>query len=113
MGLGGEALWLATALSGMLSPMRKPRQQASLSTHFTNETLRVDLTSDPLAPGVGVLLGKFPTASPFSFRYAAKTGVLAYEGGDLNKVPESDETLHDRRHAALVCDDTYERHRDT
>jgi hypothetical protein len=50
------------------------------------------VTSDPPAPSVGVLLGKFTTASPFSFRYAAKTGVLIYEDEDRTKVPENDET---------------------
>ncbi|KAI0283918.1 alpha/beta-hydrolase [Russula aff. rugulosa BPL654] len=42
--------------------------------HSTNESLA--LTSD--APPGGVLLGKFPTASPNSFRYAAKGGYLVF-----------------------------------
>jgi hypothetical protein len=65
-----------------------------------------------------VLLGKFPTASPSSFRYAAKAGVLVfsdnvYEDGDLTKVPENDEKWQDRGHTAFVYDDPYERHWDT
>lgn len=71
------------------------------------------MTSDP-----PVLLGKFPTASPSSFRYAAKAGVLVFsdnvhEDGDLTKVPENDEKWQDRGNTALVYDDTYERHWDT
>jgi hypothetical protein len=65
-----------------------------------------------------VLLGKFPTASPSCFRYAAKAGVLVfadnvYEDGDLTKVPENDHQWQERGTTALVYDDAYERHWDT
>ena len=79
-----------------------------LSVHFINETL--ETTSCPPA-----LLGKFPTASPSSFCYAAELGVLVfldnvYEDGDLIKVPGNDERWQDRGDTALVYDDAYERH---
>jgi hypothetical protein len=65
-----------------------------------------------------VLLGKFPTASPNSFRYAAKAGFLVfsdnvYEDGDLTHVPENDKKWQNRGNTALVYDDPYERHWDT
>jgi len=83
----------------------------AISVHFTDGTLSA--TSD-----LPVLLGKFPTASPSSFRYAAKAGVLVfsenvYEDGDLTKVPENDNKWQNRGHNALVYDDGYERHWDT
>ncbi len=85
----------------------------SISVQFTNQSLA--LTSDP---PTGVLLGKFPTASPNSFRYAGKVGFLVfsdnvYGDGDLTNVPENDIKWQNRGHTALVYDDTYERHWDT
>ena len=73
----------------------------------TNEIL--DLTSDPPAPGAGMLLGEFQITSPFSFRHAANTGVLVYEDGGSG---ENDKKWQDW-HPSLVYSDTYERHRDT
>jgi len=72
------------------------------------------LTSDP----PGMLLGNFPTASPNSFRYAARAGFLVfsdnvYEDGDLASVPENDKKWQSRGDTAFVYDDTYERHWDT
>jgi hypothetical protein len=113
---GGEAFWLDDRTVGYVVADEESKTTGlySLSVHSTNETL--DLTSDPPAPSV--LLGKFPTASPSSFRYAAKAGVLVfsddvYEDGDLTKVSENDEKWQDRGDTALVYDDTYERHWDT
>jgi len=65
-----------------------------------------------------VLLGKFPTASPNSFRYAAKASFLVfsdnvYEDGDLTNVVENDKKWQNRGNTAFVYDDPYERHWDT
>lgn len=65
-----------------------------------------------------MLLGKFPTASPNSFRYAARPGFLVfsdnvYEDGDLANVPENDKKWQNRGNTAFVYDDPYERHWDT
>jgi hypothetical protein len=83
-----EAFWLDDRTVGSVVADEKSKSVGlySLSVHFTNET-----TSDPPA-----LLGKFPTAYPSSFRYAAEAGVLVfsgnvYEDGDLTKAPENDE----------------------
>jgi hypothetical protein len=112
---GGEAFWLDDRTVGYVVANEETKTAGiySISVHLTNETL--DLTSDPPA---SVLLGKFPTASPSNFRYAAKAGVLVfsenvYEDGDLTKVPENDEKWQNRGHTALVYDDTFERHWDT
>lgn len=111
---GGDAFWLDDHTIGYVVADEETKTAGlySLSVHLTNETLEVT-TSDPPE-----LLGKFPTASPSSFRYAAKAGVLVfsdnvYEDGDLTKVRENDEKWQDRGHTALVYDDTYERHWDT
>jgi hypothetical protein len=113
---GGEAFWLDDRTIGYVVADADEENKAAsiytISILFTDETL--DLTSDP----PGVLLGKFPTASPSSFRYAAKAGVLVFsdnvhEDGDLTKAPENDDNWQDRGHTALVYDDTYERHWDT
>jgi hypothetical protein len=111
---GGEAFWLDDRTVGYVVADEEDKTAGiySISVHFTNETL--DLTSDP----PGTLLGKFPTASPSNFRYAAKAGVLVFsdnvhEDGDLTKVPENDDRWQDRGYTALVYDDTYERHWDT
>ena len=67
---GGDAFWLdSRAIGYVVDEETKTADLYSLSVHFTNETL--EATSGPPA-----LLGKFPTASPFSFRYSAKAGVL-------------------------------------
>ncbi|KAH9980333.1 alpha/beta-hydrolase [Lactifluus volemus] len=109
---GGEAFWLddRTIAHLVADDDSKTSSLYALSIHLT-ETLNV--TSDP-----PVLLGKFPTASPSCFRYAAKAGVLVfadnvYEDGDLTKVPENDHQWQERGTTALVYDDTYERHWDT
>ena len=111
---GRETFWLDDRTVGYVATEEgnKTAGLYSVSVHLTNETL--DLNSDP----PGVLLGKFPTSSPSSFRYAAKAGVLVfsdsvYEDGDLTKVPENDEKWQNRGHSALVYDDTFERHWDT
>lgn len=111
---GGEAFWLDDRTVGYVVADEEQTTAAiySISVHLTNKTL--DLTSDP----PGVLLGKFPTASPSSFRYAAKAGVLVFsdnvhEDGDLTNVTENDDKWQDRGYTALVYDDTYERHWDT
>jgi hypothetical protein len=83
----------------------------ALPVYLTTEALNV--TSGP-----PLLLGKFPTASPSCFRYAAKAGVLVfadnvYEDGDLTKVSENDDRWQERGTTALVYDDTYPRHWDT
>ena len=65
-------------------------------------------TFDPPA-----LLGKFPTASPSSFRYAAKAGVLVFSDNTrtaiVTKVRKNDENWQDHRHRTLVYGDTYVR----
>jgi hypothetical protein len=111
---GREVFWLDDRTVGYVATEEGTKTAGiySVSVHLTNETL--ELNSDP----PGVLLGKFPTASPSSFRYAAKAGVLVfsdnvYEDGDLTKVPKNDEKWQNRGHSALVYDDTFERHWDT
>ena len=108
---GGDAFWLDSRTIGYVvvdDEETKTVALYSLSVHFTNET--PETTSGPPA-----LLGKFPTASPSSFRYAAELGVLVfldnvYEDGDLIKVPGNDERWQDRGDTALVYDDACERH---
>ena len=111
---GGDAFWLDDRTVGYVVADEETKTAGlySLSVQFTNETLDVTTSGPP------ALLGKFPTASPSSFRYAAKAGVLVfsdnvYEDGDLTKVHENDEKWQDRGDTALVYDDTYERHWDT
>ncbi|KAI9510583.1 alpha/beta-hydrolase [Russula earlei] len=110
---GGEVFWLDDRTVGHVVGDEESKTAGlyAISVHFTSGALNA--TSDP-----PVLLGKFPTASPSSFRYAAKAGVLVfsdnvYEDGDLTKVTENDRKWQDRGHCALVYDDTYERHWDT
>ncbi|KAI0004573.1 alpha/beta-hydrolase [Russula compacta] len=110
---GGETFWLDDRTVGHVVTDEESKTSGiyAILVHFTNTTLRA--TSDP-----SVLLGKFPTSSPSSFRYAAKAGVLifaasVYEDGDLTKVPENDIKWQERGHTAFVYDDTYERHWDT
>ncbi|KAH9969542.1 alpha/beta-hydrolase [Russula dissimulans] len=110
---GGEVFWLDDRTVGLVVGDEESRTAGlyAISVHFNNGTLNA--TSDPPA-----LIGTFPTASPSSFRYAAKAGVLVfsenvYGDGDLTKVPENDNKWQDRGHTALVYDDAYERHWDT
>ena len=64
---GGDAFWLdSRAIGYVVDKETKTASLYSLSVHFTNET--PETTSDPPA-----LLGKFPTVSPSSFRYAANS----------------------------------------
>ena len=113
---GGETFWLDDRTIGHVVTDDESKTAGiyaiSILVTGTNDPL-LNVTSDPPA-----LLGKFPTASPSNFRYAAKAGVLVfsdnvYEDGDLNKVPENDDKWQDRGNTALVYDDTYERHWDT
>lgn len=111
---GGEAFWLDGRTIGHVVAEGDDPEAANLyaiSVRFTGVSL--EATADP-----PVLLGKFPTTSPSSFRYAAKAGLLVfsdnvYEDGDLTKVPENDRQWNERGNTALVYDDTYERHWDT
>lgn len=112
---GGEAFWLDDRTVGYVAEDEESKTAGlySISIHCTDDSLA--LTSDPPAP---VLLGKFPTASPNSFRYAAKAGFLVfsdnvYEDGELTNVPENDKKWQDRGNSALVYDEPYERHWDT
>ena len=115
---GGEAFWLDDRTVGYVAEDEESKAAClySFSVHFTiNESLALT-SSDP--PGPGKLLGKFPTTSPNSFRYAAKAGFLVfsdnvYEDGDLTNVPENDKKWENRGNTALVYDDPYERHWDT
>ena len=106
----GDVFWLDSRAIGyvVVDGETKTVDLYSLLVHFTNETL--ETSSGPPA-----LLGRFPTASPSSFRYAAELGVLVfldnvYEDGDLIKVPGNDERWQDRGDTAFVYDDAYERH---
>ncbi|KAI0304472.1 alpha/beta-hydrolase [Multifurca ochricompacta] len=99
---GGEAFWLDERTVGhvVADEESKTASLFAISIELTTETLN------------------FPTASPSSFRYAAKAGVLVFtdnvhEDGDLTKVPENDKEWHERGHTALIYDDAYERHWDT
>ncbi|KAI0269780.1 alpha/beta-hydrolase [Gloeopeniophorella convolvens] len=110
---GGEAFWLDSRTVGhvVADDDSKVSNLYAISVEFTTENLNV-------TPEPPVLLGKFPTASPSSFRYAAKAGVLVfadnvYEDGDLTKVRENDKEWQERGNTALVYDETYERHWDT
>jgi hypothetical protein len=114
---GGEAFWLDDRTVGYVAEDEKSKTAGLYSIsihHSTNESLA--LTFD--APPGGVLLGKFPTASPNSFRYAAKGGYLVfsdnvYEDGELTNVPENDKKWQNRGNSAFVYDEPYERHWDT
>jgi hypothetical protein len=112
---GGEAFWLdGRTIGHVVAEDDDDSTVASLyaiSVRFTGGSL--DATTDP-----PVLLGKFPTMSPSSFRYAAKAGLLVfsdnvYEDGELTKVPENDRQWDERGDTALVYDEPYERHWDT
>ena len=111
---GGEAFWLDGRTIGLVVVEGNDSKVASLyaiSVRLTGASL--DATAD-----LPLLLGKFPTASPSSFRYAAKAGLLVfsdnvYEDGELTKVTENDRQWDERGNTALVYDDTYERHWDT
>ena len=111
---GGEAFWLDGRTIGLVVAEGNDSKVASLyaiSVRLTGASL--DATAD-----LPLLLGKFPTASPSSFRYAAKAGLLVfsdnvYEDGELTKVTENDRQWDERGNTALVYDDTYERHWDT
>ncbi|KAH9049976.1 alpha/beta-hydrolase [Lactarius hengduanensis] len=112
---GGEAFWLDGRTVGHVfaegdDDDSKVASLYAISVRFTGGSL--DATDPP------VLLGKFPTASPSSFRYAAKAGLLVFsdnvhEDGELTKVPENDRKWDERGDTALVYDDAYERHWDT
>lgn len=111
---GGEVFWLDDRNVGYVIEDEESKTAGlhCISVHFTNESLA--LASDP----PGALLGKFLTASPNSFRYAAKAGFLVfsdnvYEDGDLTKVLENDKKWQNRGNTAFVYDDPYERHWDT
>ncbi len=112
---GGEAFWLdGRTIGHVVSEGDEDGKTASLytiSVRFIDGS--VGIMADP-----PILLGNFPTASPSSFRYAAKAGVLVfsdyvYEDGELTEVPENDRKWNERGYSALVYDDTYERHWDT
>lgn len=112
---GGEAFWLDGRTIGLVvsegDDDGKVASLFAISVRFSGGSL--DATADP-----PVLLGQFPTASPSSFRYAAKAGLLVfsdnvYEDGELTKVPENDRLWDERGDTALIYDDTYERHWDT
>jgi hypothetical protein len=113
---GGEAFWLDDRTVGYIAEDEESKTAGlySISIHSTNESLA--LTSD--SPPGGVLLGNFPTASPNSFRHAAKAGFLVfsdnvYEDGELTNVPENDKKWQNRGNSAFVYDEPYERHWDT
>ena len=111
---GGEAFWLDGRTIGHVVAEGDNNKVASLyaiSVRFTGGSL--DATTNP-----PVLLGKFPTESPSSFRYVAKAGLLVFsdnvhEDGELTKVPENDRQWDERGDTALVYDEPYERHWDT
>ncbi|KAF8272175.1 alpha/beta-hydrolase [Lactarius quietus] len=114
---GGEAFWLDERTIGLVvsegDDDNKVASLFAISVRVTGSSSSLNATADP-----PVLLGQFPTASPSSFRYADKAGLLVfsdnvYEDGDLTKVPENDKLWDERGDTALVYDDAFERHWDT
>ncbi|PCH40235.1 alpha/beta-hydrolase [Wolfiporia cocos MD-104 SS10] len=108
---GGEAFWLDDRTIAYAAEDGEGEDAVTAlyahSVQFTS-----DVSSAP------VLIGKFPTSTPSSFKYSAAANVLVFADqvhadGDLNAVKKHDQEWKNRGDSAYVYDDTYERHWDT